>query len=323
MPYLTEVIIQTLASWLSSNPFELPNQTTHPFHYCVLEVYQAQARIGYDNFMRGLLVKEWRILMDDWYRYSHDGVKYNGVRWQKYIIWKLLNAMESYLDEYAVGMEEVCVFNHNVKTSRNKHVDPSLKLYTGCPLMVNSNENLMRDGYGNGTLCRSKGVKLKEGKETYIKNGSGYKFNVVPAGDVEYIICDHSESSDDRPPSTFHVPMMSDIVTIQIYFNGSRIMLNGIQIKKLGVNTNIATVGHKLRGMSKDVIIVVRNEKRKNWLYVVLSRVKTRKGLFLYRKLNMSDIQEPDSSYLNDEPRLKELEQQILTSKEKHRINKK
>ena len=73
----------------------------------------------------------------------------------------------------------------------------------------------------------------------------------------------------------------------------------------------------------KKLIIVVRNEKRKNWLYVVWSRMKTRKGLFLYRKLNMSDIQEPDSSYLNDEPRLKELEQQILTSKEKHRINKK
>ena len=85
----------------------------------------------------------------------------------------------------------------------------------------------------------------------------------------------------------------------------------------MGVNINIATTGHKLQGMSKDVIIVVRNEKWKNWLYVVLSRVKTRKGLFLYRKLNMSDIQEPDPSYLKDEARLKELEQQVLASKQK------
>ena len=85
---------------------------------------------------------------------------------------------------------------------------------------------------------------------------------------------------------------------------------------------NIATTGHKLQGMTKDVIIVVRNEKWKNWLYVVLSRVKTRKGSFLYRKLDMSDIQEPDSSHLKDETRLKELEQQILAWKEKNRINK-
>ena len=88
--------------------------------------------------------------------------------------------------------------------------------------------------------------------------------------------------------------------------------MNGIQIKQLGVNINIATTGHKLQGMSKDVIIVVRNEKWKNWLYVVLSRVKTRNGLFLYRKLNISDIQEPDASYLRDESRLREIERQIL-----------
>ena len=51
----------------------------------------------------------------------------------------------------------------------------------------------------------------------------------MSVGDVKYIICEHWESSDDRPPSTFHVPMMSDTVTIQTCFNGSRIMLNGIQ----------------------------------------------------------------------------------------------
>ena len=45
--------------------------------------------------------------------------------------------------------------------------------------------------------------------------------------------------------------------------------------------------------------------------------MKTRKGLFLYRKLNVSDIQDPDSSYLKDESRLKELEQKILAAKEK------
>ena len=181
--------------------------------------------------------------------------------------------------------------------------------------MVNNNTNLMADGCGNGTLCRLKGVKLKDGKETFHKNVSGYKVNAVSVGDVEYIICEHWESTNERPPATFHVKMMSDTVTIVTYPNNNRTPIYGIQIKQLGVNINIATTGHKLQGMSKEGIIVVRNEKWKNWLYVVLSRVKTRNGLFLYRKLNISDIQEPDASYLRDESRLREIERQILARK--------
>ena len=129
---------------------------------------------------------------------------------------------------------------------------------------------------------------------------------------MECLICEHWGSQDEKPPSTFHVKVLSETVKIQIHFNGSRFLMNDIQIKQLGVNINIATTGHKLQGMSKDVIILVRNEKWKNWLYEVLSRVNTRKGLFLYKKLNMSDIQEPDPSYLQDEQRLREIESHIL-----------
>ena len=64
-------------------------------------------------------------------------------------------------------------------------------------------------------------------------------------GDVDYIICEHWESTDEKPPPTFHVKMMSDTMAIQTYHNGSRISLNGIQIKQLGANINIATTGHK------------------------------------------------------------------------------
>ena len=59
--------------------------------------------------------------------------------------------------------------DHHVKTSGNKHVDPPLKLYAECPLMVNNNTNLMTDGCGNGTLCRLKGIRLREGKIHSIK----------------------------------------------------------------------------------------------------------------------------------------------------------
>ena len=44
----------------------------------------------------------------------------------------------------------------------------------------------------------------------------------------------------------------------------------------------VATTGHKLQGMSKDTLIVNDwNYRCANWVYVVLSRVRRRKGLFL------------------------------------------
>ena len=127
--------------------------------------------------------------------------------------------------------------------------------------MVNNNTNLMAGCCGNGTLCRLKGIKLKYGKDTFYKSVGGYKVNAISVGDVYYIICEHWERTNEKPPATFHVKMLSDTVTIQTHHNGSRISLNGIQIKQLKVNINIATTGQKLQGMSKDVIIVVRNEK--------------------------------------------------------------
>jgi hypothetical protein len=55
------------------------------------------------------------------------------------------------------------------------------------------------------------------------------------------------------------------------------------KIKQIPANTsNNATTGHKLQGMSKDVIIVESwptASMFKNWEYVVLSRVRTLAGL--------------------------------------------
>ena len=58
--------------------------------------------------------------------------------------------------------------------------------------------------------------------------------------------------------------------------------LIGHAITQIPVNSNIATTGHKLQGMSKNTLIVNNwDYKFVNWVYVVLSRVRTRKGLFL------------------------------------------
>ena len=47
------------------------------------------------------------------------------------------------------------------------------------------------------------------------------------------------------------------------------------------INSNIATTGHKLQGMSKDLMVVTEWGSFPNWVYVVLSPVRTNLGLFI------------------------------------------
>ena len=65
------------------------------------------------------------------------------------------------------------------------------------------------------------------------------------------------------------------------------------QMTMFPVNTNTSSTGHKLQGRSKDMVIVSSWPKLKNnicvrdWEYVVLSRVRTLKGLFIFQPINM------------------------------------
>ena len=65
------------------------------------------------------------------------------------------------------------------------------------------------------------------------------------------------------------------------------------------VNINTSSTGHKLQGRSKDIVIVSSWPKLKNnicfrnWEYVVLSRVRTLKGLFLIHPIDMEQTFKP------------------------------
>ena len=62
------------------------------------------------------------------------------------------------------------------------------------------------------------------------------------------------------------------------------------KMTQLPINVNDATTGHKLQGMSKDIVIITSWPKGglfKNWEYVVLSRVRTREGLYLFQPIDM------------------------------------
>jgi hypothetical protein len=77
------------------------------------------------------------------------------------------------------------------------------------------------------------------------------------------------------------------------------------KVKQVPVNSNIATTGHKLQGMSKDVLIVnYWNYRCANWVYVVLSRVRTLAGLYLMKPLNLERSFNVPQSLIRFEQRL-------------------
>ena len=98
--------------------------------------------------------------------------------------------------------------------------------------------------------------------------------------------------------------------------------LGGIQMTQLGMISNIATTGHKLQGMSKDNLIVESwNYSFDNWVYVVLSRVKTRQGLFLCEKLDLTKPFAVNPKIIEEEDRLRALEDKVLSKWRQNRTN--
>jgi hypothetical protein len=70
------------------------------------------------------------------------------------------------------------------------------------------------------------------------------------------------------------------------------------------VNINTSSTGHKLQGRSKDILIVMPCPKFKNiicfrnWEDVVLSRVRTLAGLFLFKPIDMDQSYKPTEALI-------------------------
>ena len=123
----------------------------------------------------------------------------------------------------------------------------------------------------------------------FFKNWDGYKVRTVSAADVEYILCEHWEGKKDihgniLPPKKFKVYLEKSSAAMTINMHGINVT-TPIKIHQFGLLNNIATTGHKLQGMSKDRLIVTSWCFKSNWVYVVLSRVRTLDGLYLLEPL--------------------------------------
>ena len=88
-------------------------------------------------------------------------------------------------------------------------------------------------------------------------------------------------------------------ISIKQFSNSLRNIEFQCKMKQIPANKNDATTGHKLQGISKDVIIITSwptgglAAMLKNWEYVVLSRVQTLSGLYLIQPINMEKSFKP------------------------------
>ena len=88
--------------------------------------------------------------------------------------------------------------------------------------------------------------------------------------------------------------------------------MKGYHIIQFPINLSLAITGHKLQGMTMEMMILSEINLKQNWLYVMLSRLTSLQGLYLTRPLTR-DMFKPISNNLRRELEwLRGLEVQLL-----------
>ena len=199
-----------------------------------------------------------------------------------------------------------------------KKVDPCLKLYLGCDLMVSDGHDQSM-GYVKGTTARFVGIVLKEGCSLKEQIWEGYRVNTVDSTDVDYIVCEKEHPTSLDKSKQFNLYPQQFNVEIKMKLNGNRpVKLTGTSLIQFPVNIDIATTVHKLQGMTKDCLVIADfNYKEPNWIYVVLSRLKSIKGLFLLKPLDITKGIGPTDELIRETIRMEKLEFDTLSRLQK------
>jgi hypothetical protein len=165
-----------------------------------------------------------------------------------------------------------------------------------------------------GVTGKFVGLALKPGHSLREEIWSGYKVNVIDADEVEHVICERIRKDDKDSVRHFTLPTKKFSVHVKIPMNGNsqHITLDDLEIVQFPMNLDEATTGHKLQGMTKSVLDIADYNYGENWIYVAMSRVRTSKGLFLFKRLNRSKYIGPSAALLSEIAVLEQIEQRTL-----------
>ena len=182
----------------------------------------------------------------------------------------------------------------SVKPQQGKgRMDPLLKLYEGSRVMLTANRDV-RGGKANGTQATVEKVVLKHGNEPKtVLVAENIPVDAVNASQVSYMVLQHS--NERIKPPLFIVKPEQHVVKAKILkphtlqVKGKERETLHMKVTQLPVVINNATTGHKLQGSGVAELFVHNWSYVTNWVYVMLSRVKTHSGLYC-RKPISSDL---------------------------------
>jgi hypothetical protein len=170
-------------------------------------------------------------------------------------------------------------------------VDPVLKLFRDCPMMLTHNEDVSMN-QANGTCATLEQVVLNANETPFLVTlDCGAKVQTVYSSQVQRLVLRH-ENKDVKEPlfsvknDTHEVkakwPLPSSLST-----SNKRHEMIPMKLNQFPVVRNTATTGHKLQGKTVRNIFVYEWHYGTNWPYVVLSRVTKMTGVYLREKLKM------------------------------------
>jgi hypothetical protein len=192
---------------------------------------------------------------------------------------------------YMKEVWETCGEDNIDIPNRSERMDPVLKLYIGCTLMIPTNMDV-HSGIANGTQVTLLKIVLKSGTQVRkVCIEEALQINAVFASDVDHILLKHTNTR--ILPSTFKISPKRTTFTIKV--KKSSYLYNKVRnedgsicpmlAKQLPVIHNNATTGHKLQGRSIAKLFIHQWNYTTNWPYVLLSRVTSISGLYLREPL--------------------------------------
>jgi len=173
-------------------------------------------------------------------------------------------------------------------------MDPVLKLYKNCPVMFTDNLDV-ENCKANGTRATVQEIQHNTASDIFELEVDGQKTRAIFASKISSMrlsLTDHNDRTCTIEPKKHRFR------TEKPEKPGKQVPVKKQQERKkyknklpmmavqLPVIRNSATTGHKLQGASLNQLVVSSFCYQNNWPYVVMSRVRTRKGLFLREPLD-------------------------------------
>lgn len=179
----------------------------------------------------------------------------------------------------------------NVKLPKGEgRMDPVLRFHKNSRLMLPTNSNV-REGRANGSQATFEKLIVKPDAIVHtVLLSNRVPVKAVHASNVDHIVLRHTNKRVE--------PQVFTLEPKQYTFKAKILKPDALQTKgderedirmkamQLPVIINNATTGHKLQGSGVDNIFVHTWSYATNWAYVMLSRVKTKRGLFMRKPLS-------------------------------------